>query len=361
MSSIRFEGVCKTYPNGKAVIENLNLDIEDGSFTVLVGPSGCGKTTALRMIAGLEEVTAGKLYHDGQDVTRTEPGDRDVAMVFQNYAIYPHMSVRRNVAFGLKNQGLPKQEIERRVEQVIRQVGLEDYIDAKPSMLSGGQRQRIALARAISKKPGVFLMDEPLSNLDAKLRNQMRSELISLYRNLKSTFVFVTHDQVEAMSMGTRIVIFNQGKVMQNGTPKEIYSDPDNVFVATFIGDPGMNIIALPDSCFIGFRPQKGRFSKPERFQGMTCAGEVVTREMLGLDNLYHVKTKWGNLVVQSAENLDYGDMVTVFVADDDLYYFDHDEQRIRDAQQTMFLRMSTSSMEGLYVTAQHVCKTTAL
>ncbi|WP_054023800.1 ABC transporter ATP-binding protein [Bacillus sp. FJAT-28004] len=362
MSAIHLDKVSKTYPNGKTVIDYLQLEIRDCSFTVLVGPSGCGKTTALRLIAGLEEVTAGEIHIGERNVTKAEPGDRGIAMVFQNYAIYPHMTVRKNIEFGLKNQGFPKDEIKRRVEHVVNLVGLQDYMNAKPSMLSGGQRQRIALSRAISKNPQVFLMDEPLSNLDAKLRNQMRSELIQLHHNLQSTFVFVTHDQVEAMTMGTDIVIFNEGKVMQNGTPKQVYNDPDNVFVATFIGDPGMNIVLLPNICLLGFRPQKVKLMKPAQFQGIVLSGKIVLRETLGLETLYHVSTSLGAIVVKSEEDRDFGDRVKVYITEEDLYYFDEaSDQRIRDAQQIRFVLNSISYLEGVYVENEHQVHTTAL
>lgn len=356
MSAIHLDQVSKTYPNGKTVIENLQLEIRDRSFTVLVGPSGCGKTTTLRMIAGLEEASSGEIRIGERNVTKTEPGDRGIAMVFQNYAIYPHMTVRKNIEFGLRNQKLPKDEIKRRVEHVVNLVGLQDYMDAKPSMLSGGQRQRISLSRAISKNPEVFLMDEPLSNLDAKLRNQMRSELIQLHRSLQSTFVFVTHDQVEAMTMGTDIVIFNQGKVMQSGTPKQVYNDPENVFVATFIGDPGMNIIPLQEIGSVGFRPQKVKLNMPLPTppQGLVETGVIVTREMLGVEHLYHISTRIGTIIVKSEEELDFNDCVTVYVDVKDLYFFDRNERRIRDRQLIQSALKSIFFMEGEYVSSQH-------
>ena len=243
MEKIKLEHVGKTYDKGVQVIDDLNLDIEEGSFTVLLGPSGCGKSTTLRMIAGLEDVTEGKLLIDNQDMENVSPGDRDIAMVFQNYAIYPTMTVYGNIEFGLKNAGIKKEERKRRIEEIGKITGLEEYMNRKPNALSGGQRQRVALARAMVKNPQVFLMDEPLSNLDAKLRTQLRTELIELHQKLGSTFVYVTHDQVEAMSMGTNIVLMHQGRIMQQGTPEKIYGDPDNVFTARFIGTPPMNII----------------------------------------------------------------------------------------------------------------------
>lgn len=227
------------------------MTIQDGSFTVLVGPSGCGKTTLLRMIAGIGPQSDGQILIDGKDMTDVAPGQRDVAMVFQNYAIYPTMSVYGNIEFGLKNNKVPKEERKKRIREVAEKVGLTDYLDRSPSTLSGGQRQRVALARAMSKNPKVFLMDEPLSNLDAKLRSAMRVELIELHRKLKTTFVYVTHDQVEAMSMADTIILMDHGEIQQIGSPEEIYRNPANLFVAQFIGSPAMNIVKKED-CTIG-------------------------------------------------------------------------------------------------------------
>lgn len=224
-------------------VENFNLDIKDKEFIVLVGPSGCGKSTTLRMIAGLEEISEGNLYIDGKRVNVVSPKDRDIAMVFQNYALYPHMSVYKNMAFGLKMRKFPKDEIDRRVRNAAKILDLEDYLERKPKALSGGQRQRVALGRAIVRDAKVFLMDEPLSNLDAKLRVQMRSEIIKLHHRLQTTTVYVTHDQTEAMTMATRLVVMKDGVIQQVGTPKEVYEKPANVFVGGFIGSPAMNFI----------------------------------------------------------------------------------------------------------------------
>ena len=288
--SVSLADVKKVYPGGNAVIEHMDLEIEQGSFTVLVGPSGCGKTTVLRMIAGLEEVTGGKILISGRDMTFVDPGERGLSMVFQNYAVYPHMTVRRNIEFGLKNFKLEKAEIDQRIAEVLDVVGLAEYEHRKPGTLSGGQRQRVALARAISKRPEVFLMDEPLSNLDAKLRIEMRTELIQLHRRLGCTFIYVTHDQTEAMTMGTRIVAMYNGKVMQNSTPYEMYNQPCNVFVSQFIGDPGMNIVKNGKG-YWGFRPRKASF-KPVQDEHIVIPGRVVTREMLGGEMLYKLQTK---------------------------------------------------------------------
>lgn len=235
MAEIKFENVSKSF--GKTtVIENMNLTLPDGKFTVLLGPSGCGKTTLLRMIAGIGPESSGTVYMNGKDLKNVPPGERDIAMVFQSYALYPTMSVRENIEFCLKNNKIPKAERKKRVEAVAKRVDLTDYLDRKPSQLSGGQRQRVALARAMVKEPQVFLMDEPLSNLDAKLRASMRSELIQLHNKLKTTFIYVTHDQIESMAMADYIVLLNHGKIMQQDTPEEIYNNPANVFTAQFIG-----------------------------------------------------------------------------------------------------------------------------
>ena len=331
MASIEFYEVTKVYDNKTMVIEDLNLKIEDESFTVLVGPSGCGKTTALRIIAGLEEVTRGSVFIGQQDVTNVEPGDRDVAMVFQNYAIYPHMTVRENIEFGLVNAKVDKSERKRIIDTVLKQVGLDRYINEKPSKLSGGQRQRVALARAISKKPKVFLMDEPLSNLDAKLRNQMRRELIELHGKLKTTFVFVTHDQIEAMTMGDCIVIMNDGKIMQKGTPQHVYADPDNIFVARFIGDPGMNVYPMSNDGYFGFRPRKALF-EPLAQRSISLDGRIATKEILGSEILYCVKTDIGEVMLKTNNDLNnMGDLVSISIAMENLIFFDKNETRIRE------------------------------
>ncbi len=243
MAQVVLENVTKIYDNKVVAVKNANLVVEDKEFVVLLGPSGCGKTTTLRMIAGLEEVTEGKIYIDGKVVNDVEPKDRDIAMVFQNYALYPHMTVYENMAFGLKLRKFPKDEIDRRVREAARILGIEDLLDRKPRQLSGGQRQRVAVGRAIVRNPKVFLFDEPLSNLDAKLRVQMRSELKKLHHRLQATIIYVTHDQVEAMTMADKIVIMKDGEIQQIGTPYEVYNNPANVFVAGFIGSPAMNFV----------------------------------------------------------------------------------------------------------------------
>ncbi len=249
MASVRFERVTKQYENGYVAVKDLNLDICDREFLVLVGPSGCGKTTSLRMLAGLESISSGTLYIDERPVNQLSPKDRDIAMVFQSYALYPHMSVFDNMAFSLELQGLSKADIRQRVQQAAQQLGIETLLDRKPKQLSGGQRQRVAVGRAIVRNPSAFLMDEPLSNLDAKLRVQARAELNKLHKRLGTTFVYVTHDQVEAMTMGSRIAIMNQGVLQQVDTPQTIYEQPNNIFVAGFLGSPSMNFLDAKVQC----------------------------------------------------------------------------------------------------------------
>ena len=241
MASLLLKGIYKVYPSGVTAVTDFNLDIKDKEFIVFVGPSGCGKSTTLRMIAGLEEISKGELYIDGKLVNDVVPKDRDIAMVFQNYALYPHMTVYDNMAFGLKLRKMPKQLIDERVKEAAAILGITDYLTRKPKALSGGQRQRVALGRAIVREPKVFLLDEPLSNLDAKLRAQMRTEISKLHARLATTFIYVTHDQVEAMTMGTRIVVMKDGFMQQVDTPQNLYDYPINLFVAGFIGTPQMN------------------------------------------------------------------------------------------------------------------------
>ena len=243
MAGVTLDNINKLYPNGFQAIYDLSLDITDGEFLVLVGPSGCGKSTALRMIAGLEDISSGTLKIGDRVVNDVEPKDRDIAMVFQNYALYPHMTVADNIGFALKLARLPKAEIQERVQKAAAILDLTDQLDRKPGQLSGGQRQRVAMGRAIVREPSAFLMDEPLSNLDAKLRVAMRAEIAALQRNLGVTTVYVTHDQVEAMTMGDRVAVLNKGYLMQVDTPQDLYDQPDNVFVAGFIGSPSMNLI----------------------------------------------------------------------------------------------------------------------
>ena len=241
MANVSLKGIKKIYDNKVTAVHDFNLEIADKEFVVLVGPSGCGKSTTLRMVAGLEEISEGDLLIDGKRMNDVEPKDRDIAMVFQNYALYPHMTVYENMAFALKLRKFPKEEIDRRVREAAEILDITQYLERKPKALSGGQRQRVAIGRAIVREPKVFLMDEPLSNLDAKLRNQMRAEIIKLRQRIDTTFVYVTHDQTEAMTLGDRIVIMKDGYIQQIGTPQEVFDHPANIFVAGFIGMPQMN------------------------------------------------------------------------------------------------------------------------
>ncbi len=243
MANISLRNIAKVYPGGVRAVHDFNLEIHDKEFVVFVGPSGCGKSTTLRMIAGLEEISEGDLYIDDRRVNNVEPKDRDIAMVFQNYALYPYMTVFENMSCGLRLRKVPKKEIEQKVKAAAKILGLEDYLDRKPKNLSGGQRQRVALGRAIVRDPKVFLLDEPLSNLDAKMRTQMRTEIIKLHNQLQATFIYVTHDQTEAMTMGTRIVVMKDGLIQQVDTPDNLYTYPANKFVAGFIGTPQMNFL----------------------------------------------------------------------------------------------------------------------
>ncbi len=262
MSSLNLKNIYKVYPSGVTAVTDFTLDIEDKEFIVFVGPSGCGKSTTLRMIAGLEEISDGELYIDGTLVNHVAPKDRDIAMVFQNYALYPHMTVYDNMAFGLKLRKMPKEQIDQRVREAARILGIEMYLSRKPKALSGGQRQRVALGRAIVREPKVFLLDEPLSNLDAKLRSQMRTEITKLHNRLATTFIYVTHDQVEAMTMGTRIVVMKDGFMQQVDSPMNLYDYPVNMFVAGFIGTPQMNfftgkLVGSKDEVYVEFGKDK--------------------------------------------------------------------------------------------------------
>jgi multiple sugar transport system ATP-binding protein len=243
MADVSFAGVRKVFPGGVLAVDDFNLEVHDKEFLILVGPSGCGKSTSLRMVAGLEEITEGEVMIGGKVVNDVPPKDRDIAMVFQNYALYPHMTVYKNMAFGLKLRKYPKAEIDKRVQEAAQILGIQDLLDRKPKALSGGQRQRVAVGRAIVRKPKVFLFDEPLSNLDAKLRVQMRTEISKLHNRLQTTMIYVTHDQLEAMTMGDRIVVMKDGKIMQVDDPITLYDHPKNLFVAGFIGTPPMNFI----------------------------------------------------------------------------------------------------------------------
>jgi multiple sugar transport system ATP-binding protein len=326
MASVSFDGAGKVYPGGTRALRDFGLEIADGEFMVLVGPSGCGKTTALRMVAGLEAISEGEIRIGDRVVNALEPRKRDIAMVFQNYALYPHMSVYRNIAFGLKMRDVSKQEIGSRVEQIARVLGIEELLERKPAALSGGQRQRVAMGRAIVRNPQAFLMDEPLSNLDAKLRVQMRSEIARIQREVGATTLYVTHDQVEAMTMGDRVCVLRKGELQQVDTPYVLYERPVNLFVASFIGSPAMNLVqaqleradrgivcrvgsqelAVPPATAadprlnayvgrtiaLGIRPEHFRDAAlaPDTPQERRLRGRVVTTELPGFELLAHVE-----------------------------------------------------------------------
>ena len=329
MAEIRFEKVSKKFGT-KTIIEDLDLTIEDGSFTVMIGPSGCGKTTLLRMIAGIGPQTSGKIYLDGKDISDIPPAKRNVAMVFQNYAIYPTMTVRENIEFGLKNNKVPKEERDRLVREVTESVGIDDLLDRKPNTLSGGQRQRIALARAMVKKPKVFLMDEPLSNLDAKLRSGMRTELIELHKRLKTTFVYVTHDQIEAMSMASHIILMNDGKILQADSPRDIYNNPNNLFTAKFIGSPQMNVLKFAGNDInFCFRPEKVQISLEATNLYYCQTGEIITKEMLGSETLYQVRFEGQSVMVKSLDDTFQEGPIYISVDKQDILLFDANEKVI--------------------------------
>jgi len=356
MATVTFDNVNKLYGDVQAV-KDLNLEIGDGEFMVLVGPSGCGKTTSLRMIAGLEEITSGTLRIGDRVVNDVPPKDRDIAMVFQSYALYPHMSVRENLAFGLKLRKVPKAEIERRVNETAETIQLGKLLDRKPKELSGGQRQRVALGRAIVREPAVFLMDEPLSNLDAKLRVQTRAEIARLHQRLQTTIVYVTHDQVEAMTMGSRIAVMNDGALQQVGAPQVVYDTPINRFVAGFIGSPAMNFlevhmegsgdaaklvaasdwsIPLPTRYREAATPKTGKTLiagfRPEHLdigEGGAGSGSFRARadvvEFLGNEEQLHVSAAGQDVVavVDSAHRVRPGDIVNLVLPLDKLHLFD--------------------------------------
>ncbi len=318
MASLSFRNIGKKYPNGFEAVKNFNLEVEDKEFIIFVGPSGCGKSTTLRMIAGLEDITDGELYIDDKCVNNVEPKDRDIAMVFQNYALYPHMTVYDNMAFGLKLRKVPKAIIREKVMEAAKILDLEKLLKRKPKALSGGQRQRVAMGRAIVREPKVFLMDEPLSNLDAKLRVQMRTEIAALHQRLGATIIYVTHDQTEAMTLGTRIVVMKDGVVQQVDTPQKLYNYPCNLFVAGFIGSPQMNFVdcecrengELVDLVFgdvsITLPQEKSTILKEQGYIGKTVVLGIRPENLreAGLDEGFEVKLN--NYELLGAEALLY-------------------------------------------------------
>ncbi|RVT83331.1 sn-glycerol-3-phosphate ABC transporter ATP-binding protein UgpC [Rhodobacteraceae bacterium CCMM004] len=338
MATVTLDDLHKSY--GKtAVIHGVDIDIADGEFIVIVGPSGCGKSTLLRMVAGLEGVTSGEVRIAGQRVNEKEPMDRDIAMVFQNYALYPHMSVRQNMGYGLKIAGTPKAEIEARVAEAARLLQLEPYLDRRPRELSGGQRQRVAMGRAIVRRPAVFLFDEPLSNLDAKLRVQMRLEIKQLQRDLGVTSLYVTHDQVEAMTLADRMIVMNAGVADQIGAPLEVYADPETAFVAGFIGSPPTNFltpaamgVAAPEGVQLGIRPEHLSLTPAG---GAQATGRVLNAEPLGAETLVHLKMADGTLTTVRQDGTApipaEGDTVGLAWDAGVQMLFDADGRRIRD------------------------------
>ena len=324
MSNVIIKNVKKTYNNDKTVINNINLEIKDKEFVVLVGASGCGKSTLLRMIAGLEDISSGEIYIDDKLVNNIPPKDRDIAFVFQSYALYPHMTVRENIAFGLKMRKVDKATIEKKVQEAAEILDLGEYLDRKPKQLSGGQRQRVALGRAIVRNPKVFLMDEPLSNLDAKLRVQMRAEIKKLHEKLQTTFIYVTHDQTEALTMGDRIVVLNNGDIQQFDTPDEIYNNPQNTFVAGFIGSPQMNFIngkdiGLDENILYGIRPEK--MTKPNGDIKLTV--NVDISEMLGSEKIAYFNIGSQKCCAKLNAEIKLNSTLDLSICLADLYKFD--------------------------------------
>lgn len=309
MAELKCDKVSKIYKDRFYAVKDFSIDIKDGEFIVIVGPSGCGKSTILRMIAGLETMTEGKLYMDGEDISDFNPKDRDIAMVFQNYALYPHMTVYDNMAFSLKIKKMSKNEINEAVTETARKLDIQHILDRKPRTLSGGEKQRVAMGRAMIRTPKVFLMDEPLSNLDALLRVKMRREIGTMQKEMGTTTIYVTHDQIEAMSLGSRIAVMNKGELQQVATPEELYNRPCNLFVAGFIGTPQMNFIRDVDlngrSIIVGVRPEDIEISKGGKYV-------VKNKEFQGSEQYIHVSESSYNITVKlhSGENINIGDCV---------------------------------------------------
>ncbi len=324
MSGVILKNVRKTYDNNKTVINNVNLEIKDKEFVVLVGASGCGKSTLLRMIAGLEDISEGEIFIGDKKVNDVPPKDRDIAFVFQSYALYPHMTVRENIAFGLKMRKADKKTIEKKVQEAAEILNLGEYLDRKPKQLSGGQRQRVALGRAIVRNPKVFLMDEPLSNLDAKLRVQMRSEIKKLHEKLQTTFIYVTHDQTEALTMGDRIVVLNNGDIQQVDTPYEIYNNPKNTFVAGFVGSPQMNFIdgkdiGLDENIIYGIRPEKMLSGNGE----IKLTVNIDISEMLGSETIAYFNIGESKCSAKLESDVNLNKSLEICMNTSDMYKFD--------------------------------------
>ncbi|MBU0278203.1 ABC transporter ATP-binding protein [Gemella sp. zg-1178] len=362
MVNLSLKNIYKKYDNGFVAVTDFNLEVADKEFIVFVGPSGCGKSTTLRMIAGLEDISEGEFYIGDKLVNNVEPKDRDIAMVFQSYALYPHMTVFENMAFALKLRKVPKDEIKAKVEEAAKILGLEELLDRKPKALSGGQRQRVALGRAIVRSPKVFLMDEPLSNLDAKLRSNMRAEIIKIHNSLGATTIYVTHDQTEAMTMADRIVVMKKGIIQQIGKPKEIYDEPENLFVAGFIGAPTMNFlhgkisegnfitkgktaIEIPEAMrnkliekgyegkevVLGIRPENIS-NDPlvlETYSHATITSKVIVAELLGSEYIVHTEINGEDIkaIVHSRQNIKMGDEIKFALDMNRAHFFDVDTE----------------------------------
>ncbi len=324
MSSVTLKNIRKIYDNRKVVINNVNLEIKDKEFLVLVGASGCGKSTLLRMIAGLENISDGEIYIGDKKVNNVPPKDRDIAFVFQSYALYPHMTVWENMAFGLRMRKVDEDTINKKVHEAAEILDLGEYLYRKPKQLSGGQRQRVALGRAIVRNPKVFLMDEPLSNLDAKLRVQMRAEIKKLHEKLQTTFIYVTHDQTEALTMGDRIVVLNNGCIQQVDTPEEIYNNPVNTFVAGFVGSPQMNFIegkdlGLDENILYGVRPEK--MIRPDG--DISVFADVEISEMLGSERIAYFNVGDKKCCAKLDADYNIGNTLKLSIKSSDLYKFD--------------------------------------
>ncbi len=350
MASIELKNIEKSFGKNK-VINKFDIKINDGEFIVLVGPSGCGKSTLLRMISGLESVDTGEIYLDNKLINNLIPSKREIAMVFQSYALYPHMNVFENMAFGLKMEKIPKNKIDQKVNNAAATLQIEDLLKRKPKQLSGGQRQRVAIGRAITRSPKVFLFDEPLSNLDAALRSEMRVEISKLHKKMNSNIIYVTHDQVEAMTLADRIVVLNKGNIEQYGTPNEIYSDPNNIFVAEFIGSPKMNIIKInkkhisnsntlhlfnnkitfdnlefKDEIYIGIRPEHISLKNNHEIK---VDVKIDLVENLGFEKIIYSKVSENQIIIKSSENVNNHSLRISF-SKDKVLFFDKDKNRIR-------------------------------
>ncbi|MDX6522097.1 MAG: multiple sugar transport system ATP-binding protein [Gaiellales bacterium] len=329
MAGVLFDNLTKRFPGGAVAVDALTLEIADGELMVLVGPSGCGKSTALRMVAGLDDPSEGRILIGDRDVAGVSPAARDVAMVFQSYALYPHMTVRKNLAFPLQRRHLPRQQVKSRVAEVSEMLGLTELLDRRPAQLSGGQRQRVAMGRALSREPIVFLLDEPLSNLDAKLRAELRAELKQLHARVGTTMIYVTHDQVEAMTLGERIAVLDHGRLQQVGTPEQVYGRPCNLFVARFVGSPAMNVLpgpalGRPAGVVVGVRSEslKPRSELPGGLP-LELVAEVV--EPLGSDVYVHGQAAGTTVVARLAGSAQVspGERLELAVAESDLHLFD--------------------------------------